>query len=64
MYVEDVLGAHFGDLVRFVKAAEAAAKQVCPAAAHFLLIHHSTRRRPAVLQSPIQAQHAQQLSCA
>ena len=28
MYVEEVLGVHFGDLVRFVKAAEAAAKQV------------------------------------
>jgi hypothetical protein len=28
--VEDILGQHFGDLVRFVKAAEAAAKQVCP----------------------------------
>ena len=28
LYVEEVLGQHFGDLVRFVKAAEAAAKQV------------------------------------
>lgn len=27
-YVEEALGQHFGDLVRFVKAAEAAAKQV------------------------------------